>query len=82
MSSISQKSKQKSDSQPNILELGSRSLNKQHTNRTMVIPKIALSMCGYKGDGKMLADVNLLIYPDGQKVIQVIPILSKGNSKC
>jgi len=82
MSSISQKSKQKSDSQPNILELGSRSLNKQHTNRTLVIPKIALSLCGYTGNGKMTADVKLLIYPDGQKVIQIIPILSKGNSKC
>jgi hypothetical protein len=76
------KTSNQSKSEPNILEMGSRSLNKQHTNRTLVIPKIALSLCGYKGNGKMTADVKLLIYPDGQKVIQVTPILSKGNSKC
>jgi len=76
------KTSNQSKSEPNILEMGSRSLNKQHTNRTLVIPKIALSLCGYKGNGKMTADVKLLIYPDGQKVIQIIPILSKGNSKC
>ena len=80
MSIISKKSKQNSDSQPNILELGTRSLNKQHTNRTLVIPKVALAICGYKGDGKMTADVKLVIYPDGKKVIQITPIL-KGDNK-
>ncbi len=70
-----------SGTQPNILELGSRVLNRQHTNRTLVIPKIALAMCGYKGDGKMTADVKLFIYPDGRKIIQITPIL-KGEKKC
>ena len=76
------KSKIQNKSEPNVIELGTRVLNKQHTNRTLVIPKIALAMCGYKGDGKMSADVKLIIYPDGKKVIQITPILSKGHSKC
>ena len=66
-------------SEPNILELGSRSLNKQHTNRTLVIPKIAMSICGYRGDGKMSADVKLIINPDGEKFIKITPIISKEN---
>ena len=70
-----------SKSEPNILEMGSRSLNKQHTNRTLVIPKIALAICGYKGDGKMTADVKLFIYPNGEKFIKITPIL-KGEKKC
>ena len=73
--------KKKSDIQPNILELGSRVLNKQHTNRTLVIPKIALSLCGYKGDGKMLADVKLIINSDGEKFIKITPIISKENER-
>ena len=81
MSIVSKKLKQNSDSQPNILELGSRSLNKQHTNRTLVIPKIAMSICGYKGDGKMSADVKLIINPNGEKFIKITPIL-KGKKKC
>ena len=72
--------KKDSDSQPNILEFGPRSLNRQHTNRTLVIPKVALAICGYKGDGKMTANVKLFIYPDGKKVIQITPIL-KGDEK-
>ena len=72
--------KNQNKSEPNILELGSRVLNKQHTNRTMVIPKVALAICGYKGDGKMTANVKLFIYPDGKKVIQITPIL-KGDEK-
>ena len=69
-----------SKSVPNILEFGPRSLNRQHTNRTLVIPKVALAICGYKGDGKMTANVKLFIYPDGKKVIQITPIL-KGDEK-
>jgi len=65
-----------SKSEPNILELGSRSLNKQHSNRTLVIPKTALNICGYRGDGKMIADVKLVIYPDGEKFIKITPIIS------
>ncbi len=80
MSIISKKSKQKSDSQPNVLELGLRSLNKQHTNRTMVIPKIAMMLCGYQGEGKMTADVKLFIYPNGEKFIKITPIIS-GDKK-
>ncbi len=68
-------------SEPRILEMGSRSLNKQHTNRTLVIPKVALSICGYKGDGKMTADVKLVINSDGEKFIKITPIL-KGEKKC
>ena len=69
-----------SKSVPNVIEMGTRSLNKQHTNRTLVIPKIALSICGYKGDGKMLADVKLIINPDGEKFIKITPIIS-GEKK-
>ena len=71
-----------SKSEPNILEMGSRSLNKQHTNRTLVIPKVALAICGYKGDGKMSVDVKLIIYPDGEKFIKITPIISMENKKC
>ena len=74
------KSNNQSKSEPNILEMGSRSLNKQHTNRTLVIPKVALAICGYKGDGKMTADVKLFIYPNGEKIIQITPIL-QGKKK-
>lgn len=81
MVNILKKTKQNSDSQPNVLELGTRSLNKQHTNRTMVIPKIALAMCGYKGNGKMSADVKLIIQSNGEKFIKITPIL-KGVKKC
>ena len=73
------KSHTQSKSEPNVIELGSRVLNKQHTNRTLVIPKIALAICGYKGDGKMSADVKLIIYPNGEKFIKITPILSKEN---
>ena len=71
------KSQNKSKSKPNIIEMGTRSLNKQHTNRTLVIPKVALAICGYKGDGKMSADVKLVIYPDGEKFIKITPIISR-----
>jgi hypothetical protein len=77
----SKPSKKMSVSEPRILEMGSRSLNKQHTNRTLVIPKVALSICGYKGDGKMTADVKLVINSDGEKFIKITPIL-KGEKKC
>lgn len=70
------KSYNQNKSEPNILELGSRVLNKQHTNRTLVIPKVALAICGYKGDGKMTADVKLFIYPDGEKFIKITPIIN------
>ncbi len=66
-------------SEPNILELGSRSLNKQHSNRTLVIPSIAMSICGYKGKGKMTADVKVAVYPDGKKIIMITPILKGGK---
>lgn len=62
-------------SQPRIFELGERSLNRQHTNRTLVIPKIALSICGYRGEGKMTADVKLVIEPNGEKFIKITPII-------
>jgi len=69
-----------SKSEPNVLELGSRSLNKQHTNRTLVIPKTALLICGYRGNGKMTADVKLIINPNGEKFIKITPIIS-GEKK-
>ena len=78
----SKSSKKISVSEPRILILGERSLNKQHTNRTLVIQKVALAICGYKGDGKMSADVKLIIYPDGEKFIKITPIITKGNKKC
>lgn len=75
------KSHTQSKSEPNVIELGSRVLNKQHTNRTLVIPKIALNICGYKGNGKMTANVVVVINPNGEKFIKITPIL-KGEKKC
>jgi hypothetical protein len=67
---ITQKSKKIT---PNEINLGTRSLNRQHTNRTLVIPKFALLACGYKGGKKMTVDVKLVIESDGSKFIKLIP---------
>jgi hypothetical protein len=74
---ITQKSKKIT---PNEINLGSRSLNRQHTNRTLVIPKFALLACGYKGQQKMTVEVKLVIEPDGSKFIKLIP-QNIGNKK-
>jgi len=55
-------------------DLGERSLNKQHNNRTIVIPKVALENCGCdtKSD-KMSASVTLVQEPNGETFIKVTP---------
>ena len=55
-------------------DLGDRSLNKQHNNRTIVIPKVALENCGCdtKSD-KMSASVTLVQEPNGENYIKVTP---------
>lgn len=59
--------------EPNVIELGERTLNKQHKNRTIVIPKVALKNCGCNGNGKMLADVKFVQDTNGEKFIKVTP---------
>ena len=54
--------------------LGERSLNKQHNNRTLVIPKIALENLGYDiTEDKMSANVLIVQEAIGEKYIKVIP---------
>ena len=54
--------------------LGERSLNKQHNNRTMVIPKVALENCGCDmKSAKMSASVTLVQEPNGTNYIKIIP---------
>ena len=54
--------------------LGERSLNKQHNNRTIVIPKIALDNCGCDTTSdKMSATVVLVQEPNGENYIKVTP---------
>ena len=55
-------------------DLGERSLNKQHNNRTIVIPKIALDNCGCDTTSdKMSATVVLVQEPNGENYIKVTP---------
>ena len=54
--------------------LGERSLNKQHNNRTMVIPKLALENLGYDiTKDKMSANVIIVQEANGTSYIKVIP---------
>ena len=54
--------------------LGERSLNKPHNNRTMVIPKLALENLGYDiTEDKMSANVLIVQETNGEKYIKVIP---------
>ena len=54
--------------------LGERSLNKQHNNRTLVIPKLALENLGYDiSEDKMSANVLIVQEANGEKYIKVIP---------
>jgi len=54
--------------------LGERSLNKQHNNRTLVIPKLALENLGYDiTEDKMSANVLIVQEANGEKYIKVIP---------
>ena len=55
-------------------DLGDRSLNKQHNNRTIVIPKVALENCGCDTSAdKMSASVTLVQEPNGETFIKVKP---------
>ena len=55
-------------------DLGDRSLNKQHNNRTIVIPKVALENCGCDtSSDKMSASVTLVQEPNGESYIKVKP---------
>jgi hypothetical protein len=71
----------KNQTEPSFLDLGTRMLNKQHQNRTLVIPKIALSNCGCTGDGKMSAGIVLVQETTGIRYIKVIPCMYKGERK-
>ena len=61
--------------------LGERSLNKQHNNRTMVIPKLALENLGYDiTKDKMSANVIIVQEANGTSYIKIIP-KKKGAKK-
>ena len=61
--------------------LGERSLNKQHNNRTMVIPKLALENLGYDiTKDKMSADVIIVQEANGEQYLKIIP-KKKGVKK-
>ena len=61
--------------------LGERSLNKQHNNRTMVIPKLALENLGYDiTKDKMSANVVIVQEANGEQYIKIIP-KKKGAKK-
>ena len=55
-------------------DLGDRSLNKQHNNRTIVIPKVALENlgCDITSD-RMTANVTLVLEANGENYIKVTP---------
>jgi len=56
-------------------DFGSRSLNKQNKNRTMVIPKVALENCGAKDADEM--NVSLVQSTNGDKFIKLVPKTNK-----
>ena len=61
--------------------LGERSLNKQHNNRTMVIPKLALENLGYDiTKDKMSANVIIVQEANGEQYSKIIP-KKKGAKK-
>ena len=68
------KSKNRKTAKVLTTDLGDRSLNKQHSNRTIVIPKVALENCGcnIKAD-KMSANVTLVKEANGESYIKVRP---------
>jgi len=68
------KSKTRKTAKVLTTDLGDRSLNKQHSNRTIVIPKVALENCGCntKTD-KMSANVTLVKEANGENYIKVTP---------
>ena len=68
------KSNKKKTAKVLTTDLGERSLNKQHNNRTIVIPKIALDNCGCDTTSdKMSATVVLVQEPNGENYIKVTP---------
>ena len=56
-------------------DLGTRSLNKQNKNKTMVIPKVALENCGAKDADEM--NVSLVQSTNGDKFIKLVPKTNK-----
>jgi hypothetical protein len=66
----------------NVIDLGIRSLNRQHTNRTLVIPKFALLACGYRAEKKMTVEVKLVIESDGSKFIKLVPQNCGDKKQC
>ena len=68
------KSNKKQNAKVLTTDLGERSLNKQHNNRTIVIPKVALENCGCDTTSdKMSASVTLVQEPNGENYIKVTP---------
>ena len=71
---MKQKSNKKKNAKVLTTDLGERSLNKQHNNRTIVIPKVALENLGCDTTSdKMSASVTLVLEPNGDNYIKVKP---------
>jgi len=56
-------------------DLGSRALNKQNKNKTIVVPKVALENCGASDADEM--NVSLVQSTDGEKFIKLSPKTNK-----
>jgi len=59
-------------------EFGTRVLNKQNKNKTIVVPKIALENCGAKDASEM--NVSLVQVIGGEKFIKLTPKKTKQVS--
>ena len=57
-------------------DLGSRALNQQNNNKTIVVPKVALKNCGAEDSDEM--NVSLVQGSDGQKFIKLAPKISQN----
>ena len=62
-----------------VTDLGTRSLNKQNKNKTMVIPKVALENCGAKDADEM--NVSLVQSTNGDKFIKLVPKTNKESDE-
>ena len=68
------KTKNRKNAKVLTTDLGERSLNKQHNNRTIVIPKVALETFGCNTNSdKMSASVTVVQEPNGENYIKVTP---------
>lgn len=61
------------------MDLGSRALNQQNNNKTIVVPKVALKNCSAEDSKEM--NVSLVQGSDGQKFIKLTPKMSQNKKE-